>query len=167
MQIKGLVTVALLLFVAASIVALIVKGLPEDVSAVAPADRSLQPAAAQQEAELPSNGVVVYYFHSNVRCPTCRNIESHAHEAIETGFARELNDGQLVWRVVNYERPENADFVKKYELIAPAVVVVEINNSEEVSGKNLTRVWELVTKKDQFIKYVQDETRAMLSEPST
>ena len=57
---------------------------------------------------LPADGVVVYYFHGNKRCSTCRRLEAYSEEAITGGFASELENGDLVWLVVN---TDDIDFV--------------------------------------------------------
>ena len=56
------------------------------------------------KAETVSDGLVVYYFHSNIRCPTCRSIESQAQETVQTHFASQLSNGEVIWKIVNYEQ---------------------------------------------------------------
>ena len=48
---------------------------------------------APTKAEAISDGLVVYYFHSNIRCPTCRSIESQAQETVQAHFASQLSSG--------------------------------------------------------------------------
>ena len=55
--------------------------------------------------------VVAYYFHGKARCATCQKLESYAHEALATGFARELAADRLSWRVVDTSLPENRHFL--------------------------------------------------------
>jgi len=149
MKVKNVVSVVLLLFIGASVVALAARGLRRE---------------AEDQSDSTTDGVIAYYFHSNTRCPTCRKIESYAHEAIETGFGAELESGNLKWKVVNYETAGNEHFAKDYEVIAPSVVLVEIRGGQQKQWKNLDRVWELVMtgSKEEFIQYVQAETRALL-----
>ncbi len=117
------------------------------------------PAVADSTAE--SQRVVVYYFHTTYRCVSCRNIEKYTREAIESGFPAELEDGFVVWRVVNVEDEGNEHFVKDYQLFTKSVVLVD-----ERSGKwkNLPKVWQLLGDPNDFIRYIQTETRAFLGE---
>ena len=62
-------------------------------------------APGDAAAETVGDGLVVYYFHSNYRCPTCRSIESQAKETLDADFASQLNSGEIVWKIVNYEKP--------------------------------------------------------------
>ncbi len=155
---KNAVSTALLLFVAASILVLAVKSLRQNPAAEA----SAQSAAASSAAEVPSDGLVAYYFHSNTRCPTCQSIEAYAHEAIETGFADALQEGRIQWRVLNYEKPENSGLARKYEIALPMVVLAKREGGAETSWKSLDRIWELTGEKGEFVQYVQEETRSLL-----
>lgn len=158
MNAKNLLAIALLLFVAASIVVLAVKSLREDPQAAQAGSQAAQ--AAQSPA---ADGVIAYYFHGKVRCPTCRSIEAYAHEAVNTGFTEQLGSGQIQWQVVNYEEPGNEHFATDYELIAPSVVLVRNTAGSPAKSKNLDRVWELVGDKVSFVEYVQQETRDFLA----
>ncbi len=156
MNAKNLLTAGLLVFVAAAIITIVVregggKDSP-DMTAVSPAN-----------APLPAEGLIAYYFHGEIRCPTCKKIESYAHEAIQTGFSEELNSGKLTWRVLNYELPANTHFATEYEIAAPTIVLVCASHGQPEDWRNLTRVWELVGDKDAFVKYVQEQTRELLT----
>ena len=153
MKPKNIVTVVLLLFVGASIVVLAMKSFRRSPPAVATASQA--------------DGVVVYYFHGKTRCVTCNTIEAYAKEAVEANFSGQIDAGLLQWRVVNFESPGNEHLVKKYELIASSVVLVQMKDGSEQEWKNLDRVWELVGDKESFLKYVEEETRALLDGFST
>jgi len=106
--------------------------------------------------------VVAYYFHTTYRCASCRKIEDYAHRAIDTGFAQELADGRLVWRVVNVETEGNEHFAKDYQLYTKSVVLSDERSGREVRWKNLPKVWELLGDEAGFVDYVQTETRSYL-----
>ncbi len=106
--------------------------------------------------------VVAYYFHVTVRCATCRKIESYSREAIEQGFAKDLQDGRLEWRPVNVQLPENRHFIRDYQLFTRSLVVVKIRGGKQVEYRNLEKVWDLVGDKAGFLKYVQANVRAYL-----
>jgi len=163
MKPKNVVTIGLLMFVGACIMVLTVKALRPSPPPPAAANPAAAPGVGSPEAEEPmDDGVIAYYFHGNMRCPTCRAIESYAHEAVQAGFAEPLESGKLKWRVVNYETPGNEHFATDYEIFAPTVVVVEMSDGSQQEWKNLDRVWELVGDKDAFVQYVQSETETML-----
>ncbi len=152
MNSKNLVAAALLLFVVAAVVILVGREMRQPSAGTTP-------AAAEQ---LPANALVVYYFHGETRCPTCRNIESYSHEAVQAAFPQELAQDKVLWRVINYELPENRHFATDYEIVAPTVVLVRIVDGKVADWRNLGRVWELVGDRLAFANYVQNETRSML-----
>lgn len=165
MSLKEAVTNSLLMFVAATCVVLIVKAVSPTqviysnagVSPVAQDDR--KPAVAMQ------NGYQVYYLHGNVRCPTCRTIEATAQEAVETGFADALRNGQVQWQVINYEVPGNEHYTQDYEIAAPSVVLAKLVEGEQTQWKALPEVWELVDDKPAFISFVQNSLREFMGQP--
>jgi len=108
--------------------------------------------------------VVAYYFHGNRRCVSCRKIEAYSREAIESGFAEELKAGKLEWLVINTDESENKHFIKDYQLYTKSLVISDIENGKQTRWKNLDKVWELLRNKEDFIRYVQRETRAFLEE---
>ena len=63
-----------------------------------------------------SDQIVVYYLHMNRRCATCMKLEAYSREAIATGFADQLKDSSIVWRVANFESEGNEHFAKDYQL---------------------------------------------------
>jgi hypothetical protein len=151
MNTKNVFTICLLLFVAAAITVLTVKSLRSG-----PQSASAEPTIA--------NGVIVYYFHGNTRCPTCRNIEAYAHEAVESGFADELKNKQILWQVINYETPGNEHFATDYEVAAPNVVLVMFKHGKQVKWKGLPEVWEHVGDKPVFVNFVQTSLTEFLQE---
>jgi hypothetical protein len=108
---------------------------------------------------------IVYYFHTTVRCTTCRKIEEYAQEGVERGFGAELRSGRLAWRVVNVEPAENRHYISDYRLYTKSVVVSEFIGGNRGRYKTLEKVWELVGDKDEFQKYVQDEVRRFIESP--
>jgi hypothetical protein len=154
-KIKLVVTIVLLVFVAASVVALIMKGSGEsDVEGSAE-------MAAGKDAEAVASGdskIIAYYFHGNARCKTCLTIEMYTLEAIETGFPDALKANRIDFLPINLDLTENEHFIDDFQLAARTVVLQRVVNGETKDYVNLTRVWELVRDKEAFITYVQEET---------
>lgn len=134
------------------------------VSSVAPAaEKPPKVAPTIVTPSVHAHRVIAYYFHTTYRCASCRKLEAYAREAIESAFAAELEDGRLVWRIVNVEVPGNEHFVKDYALYTKALVVVNEVRGKPDEWKNLEKVWQLLGDKQAFLRYVRDETRAYLS----
>lgn len=129
---------------------------------------TLSPRAfsAEEKTPLPEpqQKVIAYYFHGTARCYSCKMIEAYTEEAIKTGFAKEIKDGKLEWKVLNIEEPDNRHFINDYSLYTKSVVISKLNGETEISWKNLDQVWNLIGSKPEFTAYIQEETRKLLEE---
>ena len=165
MKLKPLVTGVLLLFVAASVIYLAVRESDKEVlSDESTAEAGVVTEGGESAASDPAPQVIAYYFHGTRRCATCLKIEALSDEALKTGFPKVLDNGQLVWRVINFEEPQNEHFVDEYKLYTQTLIIVDLLEGKQARWKNLDRIWELVSDKEAFINYVQQEVQAYLGE---
>ncbi len=166
MSLKDALTHSLLMFVAATCVVLIVKALPQTSTTQVVASVNGGPAAQGAVAASADiqDGVMVYYLHGNIRCPTCRTIEALTEESLQTGFADDLRSGKLRWQVINYETPGNEHYAFEYEVVAPSVVLAMFKDGKRVKWKSLPDVWDHVGNKMAFIAFVQTSLREFVGE---
>ncbi|MFW6162317.1 MAG: nitrophenyl compound nitroreductase subunit ArsF family protein [Planctomycetota bacterium] len=150
MKAKTIVTVVLLLFVGASVVALVVQEMREKPTGGEPVE---------------GDKVVAYYFHGTKRCKACRAIEAAAQEAVQTRFPQALDDGRLEWRVANYEAPENEALASDYQVMASTVVVVQWRDGQRARWENLEEeVWDNISDEAKLQDAVRQQVAAMLKE---
>jgi len=174
MKLKSIATVVLLAFVAASIAYVVVKETGRSTKTALQSNGKLPSHEQDKESPAPLEAgdagwkVIVYYFHGNVRCITCVTIESYAKKAVEEGFPEALSSGHLEWRVVNVEEPGNAHYVQDFQLTTRSVVLQRLVDGKGKEWKNLQRVWELIRgDKEDFLKYIQGETKGYLEAEGT
>ncbi|NQT90150.1 MAG: hypothetical protein HQ558_02745 [Candidatus Omnitrophica bacterium] len=108
--------------------------------------------------------VIAYYFHGSFRCPTCRNLEQYAKEAIENNFRKELDEGSLVFKPVNVEEEANKHFVNEYQLYTKSLVLSLVRDGKEVKYKNLDKIWEYVRDKTKYMDYVKSEVNNFMQD---
>lgn len=132
-------------------------------SVVVAADKpaAAPPAAAERAANVQ---VIAYYFHGTVRCETCLKIEQQTREAIERRFPVEAAAKRLVFKPVNYDKLENAHFLKDYKLQSPSLVVVRQKGGKDERWKLLDEIWEYVRNPLAFNEYVKGEVNKFLQE---
>ncbi len=106
--------------------------------------------------------VIVYYFHGNYRCPTCKKIERLSREVVLDNFKKELSTGALLYRVVDVEEPQNAHFVNDFNLFTKSLVLVEEKNGKITHYKNLGKIWVLIRDEKAFKDYVKEEVEAFI-----
>jgi hypothetical protein len=113
-----------------------------------------QPHAAQR--------LIIYYFHGNLRCPTCIKLESLAKSEVETDFTDAIKSGRLEWKTVNVEEKGNEHFENDYKLYTKSVIVSTLEDGKETSWKNLDRIWQLIHDESQYRAYIRTEVKACL-----
>lgn len=155
---RKLITGALLL---GAIATLTILAAAENPPAVAKENPATQDSVAATPASGPK--IIATYFHGNRRCATCQRLEAYSQEAITTGFATEIENGLIEWRVVNFDEKENEHFATDYELFSQSVILSRVDNGTQIEWKNLDKIWTLVGDKDKFLAYVRDETKAFMT----
>jgi hypothetical protein len=113
--------------------------------------------SAQQEQALEKGKTVVYYFHGNMRCRACKQIETLTQKTVQEHFAQEVQEGSVELKSVNVDQSDNAHFVQDYELATRSVVVSRLEGGKEVSWRRLDQVWRLVRNENAFIDYLSKE----------
>ena len=171
MKLKQILTIVLLVFVVASLAYMVGKeqksGLVsgEDANSSASVEESRSSSTNEQDTDAHKDiQLVVYYFHGDMRCPTCHRLESYAKEALETYFAEELSSNDIVWQVVNVDKPENRHFIQDYKLVTKSVVISETVNGREIKWKNLEQIWQLVRNKESYLNYIRESISTFLRE---
>ncbi len=128
------------------------------------AEPSKDTKGAADEVQQKQEGakVVVYYFHGNVRCPSCIKLEEYSGEAINNGFQKELSAGAVEFKSINVDEEPNRHFIQEYQLVSRSVVVSKIENGKEVKWKNLDMIWHLVGNHDKYVEYIKNETQNII-----
>lgn len=172
---KHILTAALLLFVAASVVYIVAadrKAAPAASESVVELDQQVTSSTALTESAdvrsdaMPAPAVVVYYFHGKTRCRKCLAMEEFAKRAVEQLSAKPRLAGSLAWRVINYDEPANEHFVTEFGLTSSSVVVARMSGREPALFKNLDKIWDLISDEEAFKAYVISETVAMMEQGS-
>lgn len=128
------------------------------------ASKDAKTSEVQQKQE--GAKIIAYYFHGNVRCPTCIKLEEYSGEAVNQGFIDEIKNGRLEFKSLNVDEETNSHYIKDYSLVSRSLVLSKIENGKEVKWKNLDMIWNLVRDHDKFIEYVKAETKKMMEEKS-
>ncbi|HOV34137.1 MAG TPA: nitrophenyl compound nitroreductase subunit ArsF family protein [Candidatus Hydrogenedens sp.] len=110
-----------------------------------------------------NNKVIVYYFHGVARCATCIAIEQYTKEAVQTELGDKINTGEVEFKSINVEEPENEHFIQDFQMSFRCVVVERVVDGERKDWKRLEEVWNLVHKdKSEFYHYIQENVRQYL-----
>ncbi len=181
MELKKAVAFCLITFFSASMVVLIARALDlqgasrlepvlveltDEVRLLRKQVASLKLADGLEVANVPSesleDGLVVYYFHSNTRCPTCESIEKQTHDALTANFSDQLDRGEVAWQVVNYEKSGNERFAIEFGVQMPTVVLAQMKAGELEAWKRLDQVWGLVGDPTGFGDFIKGQIASAL-----
>ena len=115
---------------------------------------------AQSDSKTPE--YVAYYFYTSKRCGPCTRIEQWSQDAIQQNFKEEIKAGDLQWKAINVDKPENRHYIKDFKLYTKSVIVAEYNNGKTNRWKNLKEVWNLFRDREKYFNYVVEETRQFM-----
>lgn len=168
---KTLAAFALLAFVVGSVVFLVAKewkrpravgAIPSGTSVPATSAAAGTEDASRRERPEPGPNVIAYYFHGNFRCVSCLKIEALSRKAVAEGFPQEVRGGQVVFRAVNVDDPQNRHFIEEYQLASQSLVIVEMRGGRQVRWQTLEKVWTLLDDESEFISYVREAVSGLL-----
>jgi hypothetical protein len=145
---KRIVTMTLLLLVAASIIVFAGRQ-----AGWISADSN----AGWFEASKKEHRIIAYYFHATVRCHTCLTIEEYTDETLRSLFSDALKEGLLEWRVINTDEPDHKHFIDDYKLYSQALIVVDSADGKPATWTNLEEIWTYVGDRPAFVEYVRGE----------
>lgn len=176
---RKIVTIILILFVAASMLYMFAKESRENKDKVIVENSEAKvdnPAGSagdkppvgnnpadpeSKETGVSPDKTIVYYFTTSARCASCFKIENFTKLALQESFADKLKDGSMEFKMVSIEEPDNRHFIQDYKLVTKSVVVSEIKDGKETAHKNLDKIWELLGDEDMFKKYVTGEIKEL------
>ena len=180
MELKTAVGVCLISLFSATLVVLIARSL--DSQAASRLEPQLARIVEELEAIRSQGGIVaasdgeaatraaddalmVYYFHG-VRCATCRAAEAIAHATLQTEYAEQLENGKVVWEVLDYVTdPAAKALAKDFDVITASIVLVKMKDGKIDVWNRLDRVLSLAKDKPALSAYLQDEINEMLKTP--
>ena len=88
---------------------------------------------AMEQRKQVNDYVEVIYFHGKQRCMTCRSIEKNVKDLLDAKFTQQMEQGKVVWRIIDISNRENAKLVEKYEVSWSSLFVVQHVDSKEMA----------------------------------
>jgi hypothetical protein len=108
--------------------------------------------------------LIVYYFMSTYRCPSCIYIEKSTEDIVRNIFAEQVKNGRVIFKSLNIDKPENRHYEKDYKLYAQSVVLSDVRNGKEVRWTNLDKIWKLLNDNREFHEYIIKQINKYLGE---
>jgi hypothetical protein len=127
--------------------------------AKAPATKKIVPSTVQKQLD---THLVVYYFLTNQRCRSCIYLENTTKASLEQNFSDELKNGNIIFKAVNIDEPQNKHFIDEYGLYTKSVIVSSMEKGEQKKWKNLDKIWDLIGQDEVFKAYIANEIKAFI-----
>jgi len=105
--------------------------------------------------------VQVFLFHATRRCPTCIAIGRLAGETVNERFQSELKSGQIEFREINIDLPENKELAQKFQAAGSALYLNTIKDGADNMEQDI-KVWSLVGNTAQFKDYLENKINNLL-----
>jgi len=100
------------------------------------------------------NGVEVVYFHREHRCAGCIHAQDMTEYTLNTYFADELENGEIVFIAVNLQDAANADMVQKFGAYTSSLFLNDVEGGAD-SIEELTDVWFVLWEDEEFVNVVK------------
>lgn len=81
--------------------------------------------------------IEVLYFHGAQRCITCRAIEKHTKELLDSLYSKEIANGTIVYKTIDISQKENQPIADKYEVTWSSLFINKWDNGKE-QANNMT-----------------------------
>ena len=107
------------------------------------------------------NGVEVVYFHRTNRCYSCTYAEDKVRYTLNTFYADELADGEMVFMAVNVQDDANSAIIDKYGAYTSSLYMNKVVNGVD-DIENITGIWFLIGKDQEFVDYINEEIEERL-----
>lgn len=82
---------------------------------------------AQQEEV----NVIVYYFHGDRRCTTCKAVGNVSKETIAKNFS---NNSRVIFKDINIDEPENNEIKDKLEMSGSGLFIYDGNKKVDLTA---------------------------------
>ena len=84
----------------------------------------------------------------------------------DIGIRGESGSGAVSWAAVNYDLPENDRYNSEFQLQAPSLILMEVENGKALRWTILDGTWDLVNDRHVLSKYVLDEMTDFINQGS-
>lgn len=99
--------------------------------------------------------VEILHFHPKVQCYSCKTLGEYAEETINKYYSKELSNGRITFKHVNYELPENQELVLLYRPPGSALCIGVYDDQGHLYIEENFGVWYRIENKDNFMNYVK------------
>lgn len=99
--------------------------------------------------------VEILHFHPKTQCVSCKTLGIYAEETVNKYFSKELSNGRITFRHINYELPENQDLIMLYRPPGSALCIGVYDDQGHIYIEENYGSWYRLENKDNFMSYMK------------
>ncbi|MFC2033088.1 nitrophenyl compound nitroreductase subunit ArsF family protein [Chloroflexota bacterium] len=104
----------------------------------------------------PNVKLEIAYFYRIPRCNTCEYAESTIKFTLDQYYAKELQEGKILFKAIDINDKENEAIVEHYDAYTSSMFIKTISNGKEKID-NIIEIWFYVGKDAEFIQVVDQQ----------
>jgi hypothetical protein len=109
------------------------------------------------------NGVEVVYFHRAQRCSGCIHAQDMTEYTLNTYFAEELENGEIVFVALNLQDANNSAMVQKFGAYTSSLFLNDVSNGTD-DIEELTDVWFVLWDDEEFVDILKTAIEERLTD---
>jgi hypothetical protein len=105
-----------------------------------------------------ANKVEIVYFHATQQCATCICFEDRISQIMQNTYSKQIKEGLIIYKVLNFQDPANADLVKKYNVVTSSLCVDRAldDGTHEILNVQDIWYWDCMGKPSNFDQKVKE-----------
>lgn len=109
--------------------------------------------------------VEVIVFHGVKQCQTCQAIKKNSQDVVENLFKEPGKGKKVVYKVIDFSKPENKEIARKYEIAWTSLVLVKHTPDGKEVVNNLSKfaIENARTNTDAFKKRLAEDITKLLN----
>ena len=85
----------------------------------------------QVSDDLSKNRIEVLEFYGKHRCNSCIDIERNTKQTLKDLFKKEMDNKQIVYKLIQWDIPENEAIVNKFEAAGTSLYIYRVKDGKE------------------------------------
>lgn len=109
--------------------------------------------------------VEVLIFHGVKQCETCEAIKKNTKEVVDQKFQNQVKNNEVVFKIIDFSKPENKEIAEKYEIAWTSVVLVKHTTDGKEVVENISKfaIENARTNTDEYKKVLAEDIYKLLN----
>ena len=116
----------------------------------------------QQTTDLSKNRIEILEFYGKHRCNSCIDIERNTKQTLNDLFKKEMDNKQIVYKLIQWDIPENEEIVNKFEAAGTSLYIYRVKDGKEFIDDISDFAFKKSDKDEEFRKIFKEKLEKAL-----